>query len=384
MITDIKATLKDMMKVKLDLGCVVSVYLDATPDAKGQRRIGPYLKKEFQRIEHGMPPHGPLAEALRQDFKIINEYVASKLESRTKGVAIFMSQTKGFFEVLQTGFPFPNTVVMAKLPYLYPLVRLADDYARYGVLICDEHRARLLTVNLGQVEDEHDIISDTASAPTKGYETKKGQMGWADGRHQRYHREQVARHLREVAGQARRYFGNNRAAIVILAAENGVQAELKALLAPGIRAAQVVAGAFELRTPTAKVLEQSMRLFKAKENEGSLEIAAKVATLARSKGGRAVAGTDPVLGSLMQDRVETLVIDESYDGQGWQCDNCLRLGTGGKVTRCPYCNSGDINDGPDMKEALVQMAVRMGAKVEFVEGSKLLRASGGVGALLRT
>ena len=384
MITDIRATLKDMMKIKLDLGCVISVYLDATPDAKGQRHFGSYLKKEFQRIEKGMPPHGALAGAVRQDFKIISDYANDKLETRTKGVAIFMSQTKGFFEVLQTGFPFANTVVMSKLPHIYPLVRLADDYARFGVLICDEHRARLLTVNLGQVEDEHDIISDTASAPTKGYETKKGQMGWADGRHQRYHREQVGKHLKEAAAQARKYFGNNRAACVIVAAENGVLSELKALLAPEIRAMLVTTNSFELRTPTAKVLEASMKLFKAKENEGSLAVAANVVSLARSKGGGAVTGTDPVLGSLMQDRAETLVIDECYHGQGWQCDNCLRLGTGGKAARCPYCNSSDVNNCPDMEEALVQAAVRQGVKVEFVEGSKPLQANGGVGALLRT
>ncbi|MDI6739637.1 MAG: hypothetical protein QME74_04660 [Candidatus Edwardsbacteria bacterium] len=386
MITDIGATIKDMLGIKLDLGCVVSVYLDVSPDAKGQRHFGPYLKKEFQRIEKGLPTHGPLAEALKQDLKLIEQYLAGKLESRSKGAAIFVSQAKGLLEALQTAFPFENKVVMSRLPYIYPLVRAADDYARYGIVICDEKKARLLTVNLGQIEGEHDIITDTDAAPAKGYETKKGRMGWADERHKRYYREQIGRHLKDVAAQARKLFGGNpprRTAHVILAAENGILPELKELLPQEIKAGLIATSRFDGKTPTPKILDESLRLFKVKENEHSLEVAEKVVVLARSKGGKAVIGTDPVLGSLMQGRAETLVIDERYDDQGWQCDNCLRLGAGGKVHRCPYCGSGDINHSPGMKEGLVELAVRHGVKVEFVRDSQPLRANGGVGVLLR-
>ena len=383
MITNINATIKDMLKVRLDLGCVVSVYLDVSADAKGQRHHGSFLKKEFQRLGNSLPPRAPLAEFLKQDLGLIEQYLAGKLEKRSKGVAIFISQTKGFLEALQTPFPFANSVVMSRLPYVYPLVRVADDHARYGILICDEKKARLLTVNLGQIEEEHDIISDTDAAPAQGYETKKGRWGWADERHKRHFRDQVSKHLKEVAAQARRYMGNGRAACVVLAAENGVLSELKGLLAPEIRSALVVTAGFEIRTPTARVLTESMRLFKAMENEHSLQIADKVVMLARSKGGRAVTGTDPVLGSLMQGRAEILVIDERYDDQGWQCGTCLRLGTGGRVNRCPYCGGGDVDPGPEMKEGLVELALRQGAKVEFVRDSKSLNANGGVGALHR-
>lgn len=382
MITNINATLKDMLKVQLDLGCVVSVYLDVTADAKGQRHHGPFLRKEFQRLEKGMP-HGPLAGFLRQDLQLVEQYLAGRLEPHSKGVALFISQTKGFLEALQSPFPFANAVVMSRLPYIYPLARMADDYARYGILICDEKKARLLTVNLGLIEEEHDIISDTGAAPAQGYETRKGSMGWADERHKRYFKEQVGRHLKAVAAQAKRQFGGGRVAHVILAAENGVQGALREMLPREVVNGLIDGGKFDIRTPTARLLPLADAMFRAKENEHSLAVAGKVVVLARSRGGRAVTGTDPVLGSLMQGRAETLVIDERYGGQGWQCNTCLRLGTGGRVGRCPYCGGADIDAGPDMKENLVELALRSGVKVEFVEGSKPLQANGGIGALLR-
>jgi peptide subunit release factor 1 (eRF1) len=383
MITNINATIKDMLKVRLDLGCVVSVYLDVSADAKGQRHHGSYLKKEFQRLGNSLPPRAPLAEFLKQDLGLIEQYLAGKLEKRSKGVAIFISQTKGFLEALQAPFPFANSVVMSRLPYVYPLVRVADDHARYGILICDEKKARLLTVNLDQIEEEHNIISDTDAAPAQGYETKKGRMGWADARHQRHFKEQIGRHLKDVAAQTRRQFGGNRATNVVLAAENGVLSELRRLLPKEIAGGLIVTSRFDIKTPTGKILELSDGLFRTRENEHSLVIADKVVMLARSKGGRAVTGTDPVLGSLMAGRAEILVIDERYNDQGWQCGTCLRLGTGGRVNRCPYCGGGDVDPGPEMKEGLVELALRQGAKVEFVRDSKSLNANGGVGALHR-
>jgi peptide subunit release factor 1 (eRF1) len=383
MITNINATIKDMLKVRLDLGCVVSVYLDVSADAKGQRHYGSYLKKEFQRLGNSLPQRAPLAEFLKQDLGLIEQYLAGKLEKRSKGAAIFISQTKGFLEALQTPFPFANSVVMSRLPYVYPLVRVADDHARYGIMICDEKKARLLTVNLGQIEEEHDIISDTDAAPAQGYETKKGRMGWADQRHKRHFKEQIGRHLKDAAAQARRQFGGNRAANVVLAAENGVLSELRRLLPKEIAGGLIATSRFDVKTPTDRILALSETVFRSRENEHSLAIADKVVMLARSKGGRAVTGTDPVLGSLMQGRAETVVIDDRYDDQGWQCGTCLRLGAGGKVSRCPYCGGGDVDAGPEMKEGLVELALRQGVKVEFVRDSKSLIANGGVGAILR-
>lgn len=383
MITNINATLKEMLKIRLDLGCVVSVYLDVTPDAKGQRHYGPFLKKEFQRLIKGLPQRSPLAQMLAQDLRLAERYLSGKLEGRSRGAVLFISQTKGFLEALQTPFLFVNRVVMSRLPYVYPLARRTDDHARYGVMICDEQRARLLTVNLGLIEEEHDLITDTSAAPAQGYETRKGRMGWADQRHQRYFREQVGRHLREAAARASRQFGGGRAEHVILAAENEVLGELKKLLPREIVSGLIATGGFGLKTPTQRILALSDGLFRERENESSQALAERVVVLARSRGGRAVTGTEPVLGSLLEGRAEIMVIDERYDDQGWQCGTCLRLGTGGKVNRCPYCGGGDIYHAPEMKEAVVELALRQGVKVEFVRDSRPLHANGGVGAILK-
>ena len=338
--TDLRQTLKDLLKVKLEGGFIVSVYLDASTDAKGNRHYGTFLKKRFPELERSVEPHSPLLQAIKTDIKEINRYLDEKLDSKTKGVALFISQEKKIFTAFQTVVPFENKVALSKLPYVYPLVRLADDYDRYGV-------------------------------------------GWADQRHKRHLQDQITKHVKAAAAHARRFFKPGEVSHIVLSAENGTLSEFKEQLPQEISQKLIVTSKLDVKASTGTIVKESLKLFKIEENEGSRRMAERVVVLARGRGGKAVAGTDQTLGALMDGRAEHLVIEEKYNDNGWRCDNCLRLGAGGKVSRCPYCNSSDVNLNPDLKEEFVELAVRRGLKVEFVEGSKELSANGGIGALLQ-
>lgn len=384
MSTDIRKMIKELVKIKLDQGLIMSLYLDLSPDAKGQRHYPTFLKKKFTELEKRYPPRTAVHENIILNLAEINRYLQEKLESRTKGLALFISQSKGHFSALQTALPFENRLVVSRLPYIYPLVRMADDYAPFGIILSDEKRARLLRVDLGQIEEEMEILSDVEAVSSKGYQTKKEKLGHSDERYQRHFKEQVAKHTKMVIAKALKFFPPGTADVVLLMVENGVLAEFQRQMPGPLRPLAQYVESLEVRTPREKVLAKALNFFHRMEEEASLKAANEVVVWGTGRGGRAVVGTEATLEALQNGQAELLVINDKYSGEGWRCENCLRMGSGGQVKACPYCRSVEVNLAPDMKEEMVELAMRRGARVEFYRGNSDLNKYGGVGALLRS
>jgi len=383
MSTDIKKTLQELAKMQPAEGYVLSVYINTTPDGRGRRNYNVFLKKKFSEIEKSLKPHSPEAEAFPKDVKEIYRYLEEDLRPESKGAAIFISQRKKILKTFQTALPLANRVVVSRVPLIYPLARISDDYDRYGVLISDEKQAKLLKIYLGHIEEEADIITAADDVSAKGYETRKGRLGLSDEKHQRHLKDLVAKHVKSAIKEAQRFFNGDMAHLLI-AAENGTLAEINRQLPSGLKNKVIITSKFDIKSPAKKILDESLKMFKNLENQGSQKIAKETVVLAKSKGGRAMLGTNAVISALQDGRAESLVLSGKYSGQGWQCLDCLKLGALGKPKQCPYCGSSSIDKNPDMKEELVGLALRHGLKVEFVEGLPELDKNSGIGALMRS
>jgi hypothetical protein len=381
--TDIQKTLKQLAKIKLDDGLILSLYLDLRTDPKGQRHYQTFLKKKFSELEKNFPPRSPLHNYLMTDIKEINRYLKEELDGRSKGLALFISQSKRFFSAIQTALPFENRAIVSRLPYIYPLVRMADDHAPYGIILSDEKRARLIRVNLGQAEEETEILSDVEAVSSKGYETKKGRLGHSDERYQRHLKEQVAKHARLVLAKAAKLFAPGTVDAVVLMAENGAMAELQGSMPAALKPMILVGGRMDMRAPRDKILAKAAAFCSQAENEKSLQLAKQAVVLGTGKGVGAALGTEAALNALQSGQAEVLVISEDYRGQGWKCRKCLQLGSGGLAAKCPYCQEPGVSGDIDMKEEMVEAAIRRGARVEFYSGKSELDRYQGVGALLR-
>jgi hypothetical protein len=382
MSADIRDIIRQLAKIRLDEGLIMSLYLDLSPDPKGQRHYQSFMKKRFSELEKQYPPRSPLHGYLTTNIREINRYLKEELDSRSRGLALFISQSKRFFSAIQTAIPFENRVAVSRLPYVYPLVRMADDFASYGVMISDEWRARLVRVNLGQVVEQADILTEADEVSAKGYQTRKGRLGWSDEKHQRHLKDIIAKHIKSVVAESRKFFGRD-VSCLLLSADNLALAEINRQLPAELKGKVVATPKFDMKTPMKKVLEESLKIYKERENQDSLKLARQAVVLGTGKGGRAVVGTEATLDALQGGQAETLVISEQYRDQGWKCRGCLHLGSGGKAAKCPFCRHPDVAGDIDMKEEMVEAAIRRGARVEFYSGPSELDKYGRVGALLR-
>jgi peptide subunit release factor 1 (eRF1) len=97
-------------------------------------------------------------------------------------------------------------------------------------------------------------------------------------------------------------------------------------------------------------------------------------------GGSGVAGLDAVLQSLVEHRVDTLLISEGFEARGWRCRGCAQLADVGGD--CPLCGT-EMDQVDDVVEEAVELALALSCKVSVCDGNADLDGVGRIGALLR-
>jgi peptide chain release factor subunit 1 len=96
---------------------------------------------------------------------------------------------------------------------------------------------------------------------------------------------------------------------------------------------------------------------------------------------RGAIGLRHVLNALERHEVQTLLVNRDFQAQAVECDNCRHLDTR-MVKSCAVCGH-PMHEISDVSDALVDMAIRNGAEIRFVDGDPELESAGRVGALLR-
>jgi peptide subunit release factor 1 (eRF1) len=96
---------------------------------------------------------------------------------------------------------------------------------------------------------------------------------------------------------------------------------------------------------------------------------------------RGAIGLRHVLNALERQEVQTLLLMRDFKAEAVECPNCRHLDTR-MVKNCAVCGH-DTRELKDVSDALVDMALRNGAEIRFVDGEPDLEKAGHVAALLR-
>jgi peptide subunit release factor 1 (eRF1) len=96
---------------------------------------------------------------------------------------------------------------------------------------------------------------------------------------------------------------------------------------------------------------------------------------------RGALGLRHVLTALERQEVQTLAVSRDFTAEAVECTNCRHLDTR-MVRNCALCGQ-QTRELNDVSDALVDLALRNGAEIMFIEGDHDLKKSGGIGALLR-
>lgn len=345
---------------------VVSLYLDVD----GSRRVRP---GDYQRQFEKLVSHAKAAAAgAAEDLERIQAYVKGGLDrSGIRGLAIFSCSEAGLWEVINLPVPVRDQLVINQSPQLAQLELLAEQHARFAVLLADRQRARVLVVQMGEI-----VRSEERFDALPRHEDDGGD--W-DRDHVHHHQAAAAqRHLRRAATLAFSVFQDDGFDHLILGTPEEMVSELRhelhAYLRDRVAAARPIPLAARDDEVRQVVQEVEEELRRSQETAVVGELREGLAT------GKAVAGLAPVLASLVERRVATLVVSTGFAAAGWRCPACDHLAGVGR--RCPVCPA-DMDQVDDVVEEALGLTLSHGGRVVSCRDNADLDVLGRIGALLR-
>lgn len=366
-------TVRRLARFRAPRDGVLSLYLTFGPRGGERRNVRAAANSALQRLAESA-----MSDDLRPRFESererVRQFFGRNFSLEGRSLVLFASEPRGLWELFQLQVPSLSIARFGDRPAVSQLAAILDEQERYGLLILDKERARLLTVYLGEVEDDIEIKD--------GYPGRTAAGGWAQARYERHRKAHLHEHILKtvdalVAEQRRRRFDR-----ILVGGPDQARSALLGALPRGLRSR--VAGTFacELFASEQQILERAGKLMDAAERAGEETLVDHILDGARNKG-RAAVGWEQTLPALFEGRVHKLVMVDGLRKRGRSCPRGhVASGRGPRV--CLSCREA-VGPSRDLAETAVGAALDTQATIEMVRGAaaRRVRDEGGICALLR-
>ena len=349
---------------------VISCYLDV--DGRRRPRFAD-VTRSLERMVRDAKARANGTPSVHRDLKRIEDHVRAGLDrSGVRGLAMFSCSDDALWQVFALPVPVRDQLVVNHSPAVRQLEVVLDQHERFGMLLADRQRARMLVFELGELVESAERFDQLPRGDDDDHSVRRDRLRDHAAAH-------VAAHLRHAADVAFSVFQDRPFDRLVLGAPEDIAAELTAVLHPYLRSRlearcsiPVTASDDEIRTATAQV-EADVERRKEAEAVDRLRDAV-------GAGRRGVAGLTATLAALGELRVDMLLVSAGYVTEGWRCGSCGALAAVGP--RCRVCSSA-MDEADDVVEEAIQEALTQSCRVEVCEDNADLDVMGRIGALLR-
>ena len=355
--------LQELVEFKGDGALVLSLYLDT--DFKRQT-------KESCKLNLRERLHAVMNKSMQKDVQKIEHFFDVEYAWHGKGVAVFSCQEKGLWRVYPLAVPVHNLVFVAETPYVKLLTDLLDEYGQYGVALIDQENARLFGVQLGEIQEEHEIYGEVVKHHKQGGKSQAVLRRRADN--------QAAQNLRVAAEAVTEFCKQKECKALVLAGAEGALAPFRQYLPKSLQKQVIGMITADMDISCDEVLERSMAIWLAAKHAQERALVEQAITAA-AKGGMGVTGLADTTYAIRQGRVHKLLVQQSYEAPGAVCGHC------GYIS--PAVGQKCLFDGSEMKvvdnavDVAVQKTLETGGSVITVEGNEKLAQAGHIVAVLR-
>jgi len=344
----------------------VSLYMNL--EKKNER----FVEKRKKACRSVLKGNNELLGNFDKTMQNIEKYLHMNHEEHgQKGLAIFASNEHNLFITYKLAVPVEDLMVVDSSPYIRPLARLIGDYETFGLVILDNHRARIYVVSSGRIEEEDRLARDIMKKHKKG--------GMSQARFQRLRVGAIEHFLKEVALEMVKLFSKDKVAKIVIAGTGHAKIMLKDFLPNELKneILDLIDVDFEKADGYLISKAEEIVIKDDKETVSKNVIRLKEEIL---KHGLAVYGLKDTIDAVKNGHLELLLVSKGYKHRGWICERC-QLVDSDIMDKCPNC-SGKVSQ-VDVIEEIIEFAQRSGTKIEFVDDNPILQELGGVGGLLR-
>ena len=254
-------------------------------------------------------------------------------------------------------------------PHLYPLARTNDQFPRYAALLVDTNAARLFVFGIGTTLDETRVAS-------RKMRREKG--GWTEARYQRRTENVYTKHAKEVVDLLDRVVREEQINHVVLAGDEVIIPLLREQMPHALAAKVIDVLRLDMTTPEHEVLQATMDVLQEQDVQDDVHKVERLLDEYRADG-LAVIGVHNTLQALANGQVDDVLI--SADLEQYRAgleDVGMPL-----APLVPTTDDNDMTRQIKVADHFVTKAHQTGARVTFIEDSRLLADGGGAGALLR-
>ena len=360
--------LQSLLDYSTEGGQVLSLYLNTDPGERSAEATQLALKQLLKSID------------LPDGVRAIEQFVDLTYDWASKGLIIFSQQGgRGLFKVLKLNLPVSDRVAVGERPLLRPLVRLMDAFSGWGIALVDSHKVRLISFDLGEVEEKKVVLGDDIKQIKHGGGTAvAGRMGGTGaGSSVDNVIERNSKVAAEVAGV---FFTRTHIRRIMLGGTEENIARFKQALLKHWQSLVVVDLPIQMAAGDLEIVETVLNEAEAVQEAIAARLVDEAITLA-AKGGPGAKGLIDTLNANHEGRIKTLLVDEDFEQAGYRCLGCGYL-TVQALGQCPFCG-GTFETIPAAVEMAVQESLLKNADVKVISENKALTDVGQIAAILR-
>ncbi len=351
---------------------VLSVYLNVKPDMVSAAACESALKPLLEPL-HSHTKDTWLQGRLEYEIAGVIDTVRSWQQPPGRAVAMFFCGPGGLDAVIPLRFHVQPFARFARRPALSPLISALEEHRRYCVVMFERRRARIISVMLGEVEEEITIESDLTgrgdtrewtAAPPAAAHVREGDL--------HAHAMRTVEHLWAL-DRSRPIHG------LMLSGDPEALRMLKQLLPRALSRAVVASPALDIGAIAPDVAHRVQLL---EDETREAEDRALVSRILEQRDNLAVTGWDPTLEAINDGRVHLLMLPDEGARPGLFCPQDHFVTLEG-VAACPACG-GELCATEHIGEAAIRSVLLRDGQVHIL--APLTAATFrpfGAGALLR-
>lgn len=346
---------------------VLSVYLNTDPTEVNTEAAKLRLRNLLKTVN------------LPDDIQAVEEFVNLEYDWAARGLVVFSNQAGDFFQPYQFSLSVPDKVYVSERPTIRPLVRLLDTFTGWSVVLVDKQGARLFSFELGKLNEMGGVTGDEVKQTKRGGgNAMPGRMGGSDT--STNVESIIERNIKEVIESATVFFNYHHVRRILIGGTDDNVTRFKEELPKAWQSLVVGTFPMSMNASFTEVLEQATEEALAAQEKMNRSLVKQAITQA-AKGSNGVKGLNDTLNAIHEGRVQTLLVLQDYEHEGYRCNRCGYLTTQ-ELEECPFCG-GSFERIDSAVEKAVQDTLFKNAEVKVILESPELEKAGHIAAILR-
>lgn len=316
--------------------------------------------------------------ALRDDLQRILQIAEGLHGNHSRGKAIFACKELGVWRELDLPPRLGESQIIVNSRFhLKPFVAARTGVPRTCIALVDRRKSRIFELGNDTLVTKPDL--EFGPLPKTG--KSDGYLGYEAGHRERHIDKEVVAHYKLFAESLQALMTQDKCELLLIGCRDDAWSSIEPQLHTYIK--QRLVGRFLLDPIAAtadEVRECATRILQKHRTEEQQELL-REAIGQSQRNSRGAVGLRHVLNALERQEVQILLISRDFKSEAVECTNCRHLDTR-MVETCAVCGN-KTRELSDVSDALVDLALRNGAEIRFVDNDPELEKAGRVGALLR-